>query len=386
MLLIAVAAIPVLIWIYLLTARGGFWLVSRHFVPDAIQAAPAKRVVAVIPARNEAAVIGQALESLFAQELPGPLHIVVVDDGSSDGTAEVARRSAKKIDKAAALTIVDGEPLQPGWTGKLWALSQGVTRGELLAPDYFLFTDADIRHGPEAVSELLAMAEARHYDLASYMVKLACGSTAEKALIPAFVFFFLKLYPPSWIASERSKTAGAAGGCILIRADALNKIGGIARIKNEVIDDCALARAVKGSGGRIWMGLTRGEREHSLLWKFQRNWQHDLAHRVQSTATFLSASRRRDIRTFSDVSARTAFALHRQDNSHEPWCCGMASYEHLLLAHDALLSPLSCVEHCATADCAVLPVRHDSLRYSVLAREGWRVEGEISGCPRLRSR
>lgn len=258
MLLIALAAIPVLIWIYLLIARGEFWRVSRHLVPDTIQIAPAKRVIAVIPARNEAAVIGHALESLFAQELPGSLHIVVVDDGSSDGTAEIATGTAKSIDKAAALTIVDGQALQPGWTGKLWALSQGVVCGELLAPDYFLFTDADIRHGPEAVSQLLAMAEARHYDLASYMVKLACVSTAEKALIPAFVFFFLKLYPPSWIASERSKTAGAAGGCILIRADVLNKIGGIARIKNEVIDDCALARAVKNSGGRIWMGLTAG--------------------------------------------------------------------------------------------------------------------------------
>jgi hopene-associated glycosyltransferase HpnB len=256
-MLAALAVLPVLVWLYLLFARGGFWRISilnrAQRAPNALCACERpdrttrRRVVAVIPARNEAAVIGRALQSL-APQLD---HIVVVDDSSADGTAEIARACGRKI------TVVPGKPLAFGWTGKLWALAQGVTIAEAFAPDYLLFTDADIEHGPGSLAELVGLADERKLDLASYMVQLACITTAEKALIPAFVFFFLKLYPPKWISSARAKTAAAAGGCILIRPQALSKIGGLAAIRNEVIDDCALARAIKGSGGRIWMGLTR---------------------------------------------------------------------------------------------------------------------------------
>ncbi len=215
-----------------------------------------QRIVVIIPARNEAECIGEAVASLLEQDFPALLQIIVVDDGSTDGTAAVAQSAAMRAGKPSQLTVIRGKPLLPGWTGKLWAISQGITQAEPLTPDYFLFTDADIRHGEHSVAELVATAEAGRYDLASYMVKLACETPAEKALIPAFVYFFLQLYPPAWIQSEKSKTAGAAGGCILIRPTALRNIGGIAAIRSAVIDDCALAQAVKRNGGRIWMGLT----------------------------------------------------------------------------------------------------------------------------------
>lgn len=259
-MLFVLAAVPVIIWVYLLLGRGMFWRVwifnRAQRAPDALCARERPNrtarcsVVAVIPARNEAQVIGRALQSLA----PQVEHIVVVDDSSSDDTAAIARACGPKI------TVLAGKPLAVGWTGKLWALAQGVAHAKTLVPDYLLFTDADIEHGPGSVAELAAIPEERKLDLASYMVQLACITTAEKALIPAFVFFFLKLYPPKWIASPRAKAAGAAGGCILIRPEALDRIGGLAAIRSEVIDDCALARAIKRAGGRIWLGLTRDAR------------------------------------------------------------------------------------------------------------------------------
>ena len=256
MLLNAIAAVPLLIWIYLLAGRGGFWRASRNLARAMPQITPAKPVVAVIPARNEAATIGETVTSLLRQEFPALVRIIVVDDGSIDATAELALAAAERAGKASLLTVITGIPLPAGWTGKLWAVAQGVAEAETLAPDYLLLSDADIHHGPQNLAGLVATAQSGGYDLASYMVKLACVTTAEKALIPAFVFFFLKLYPPAWIRTQKRKTAGAAGGCILTRAEALRRIGGIEAIRDEMIDDCALARAVKGSGGRIWMGLT----------------------------------------------------------------------------------------------------------------------------------
>jgi hopene-associated glycosyltransferase HpnB len=255
-LLTALTAVPLLIWIYLLGFRGGFWRVSKHFAPVKLPPISKKRVAVVIPARNEAHVMGQALTSLLEQDFPAPLHIFLIDDASTDGTSEIAAAAAEGASRASCLTIIKGAPLIEGWTGKLWALSQGVAQAQTLRPDYLLLTDADIVHGRDSVAKLVAIAETNRYDLTSYMVKLACVSFAEKALIPAFVFFFLKLYPPAWIASQHFRTAGAAGGCILIRPEALETIGGLAAIRNEVIDDCALAREVKRAGGRIWMGLT----------------------------------------------------------------------------------------------------------------------------------
>jgi len=256
-ILTALGAFSLLIWIYLLLFRGGFWRVSKSVARPAIARVPPKRIAVIVPARNEAEVIGQSIASLLQQDFPARLHVFLVDDSSTDETAEIARQAAERTGRGDCLTIVRGEPLPAGWTGKMWAASQGAARAIELKPDYLLFTDADIQHGRPNVAELVAIAEAGGYDLASYMVLLACKTPAEKALIPAFVFFFLMLYPPAWIASRSSRTAGAAGGCILVRPAALSAAGGIEAIRNEVIDDCALARRVKRTGGQIWMGLTR---------------------------------------------------------------------------------------------------------------------------------
>lgn len=253
MLLLALAALPVLIWIYLLLGRGSFWVAHASACRAELQLG-IRRIVAVIPARNEEPVIGEAVASLLQQDLQ--FQIILVDDGSTDGTSHAARSAAEYCGARDRLKIIQANPLPPGWTGKLWAMSQGVEAATPLAPDYLLLTDADIRHGKSSLAELLKIAESGNYDLASLMVKLHCETTAEKALIPAFVFFFLMLYPPAWIASQKKRTAGAAGGCMLIRPAALKEIGGLAAIRNEVIDDCALAQAVKRSGGRIWMGLS----------------------------------------------------------------------------------------------------------------------------------
>lgn len=207
----------------------------------------------MIPARNEAAVVAQSIRSLAEQSYAGAFRIVLVDDDSADGTADIAR----KADASGRLTVIRATPLPGGWSGKMWAVAQGVERAG--APDYLLLTDADIVHPPDNLSGLVARAE-DGYDLVSYMAKLKCESPAERALIPAFVFFFFLLYPPRWIRDPRRKTAGAAGGCILIRREMLERIGGIAAIRGEPIDDCALARAVKRAGGRVWLSVSEGTR------------------------------------------------------------------------------------------------------------------------------
>ena len=259
-MLIAFAAVPLVIWIYLLFGRGWFWRVSKQMRPMGLPFVEGREVVAAVPARNEGDSIGKAISSLLQQQIEPPLRVVMVDDASTDGTADAARAAAEELHATEQLVVLKGQPLEPGWTGKLWALAQGVDRALESAPDYLLFTDADIVHAPKSVAGLIAVAEAYDCDLASYMVKLANRSFAENALIPAFVFFFLMLYPPLWIANPKARTAGAAGGCILIRPEALRRIGGIRAIRNEVIDDCSLANAVKTSGGRLWMGLTEETR------------------------------------------------------------------------------------------------------------------------------
>ena len=252
------AAIPLLIWLCLLTLRGGFWRVpSRE--PPAPRPSP-KQVVVLIPARDEAALIGEAVTSLAQQVFNGTIEIVLVDDGSTDGTAEVALAAARALGASARLTVIAGTPLPPGWTGKLWALAQGLNAALPRRPDYLLFTDADVRHAPDSIASLVANAEANDRDLVSYMVRLSAVSWAERLLIPAFVFFFFMIYPPAWISSARRRTAAAAGGCILIRPAALARIGGLHGIRSRIIDDCALARAVKATGGRIWLGLARETR------------------------------------------------------------------------------------------------------------------------------
>jgi hopene-associated glycosyltransferase HpnB len=260
MILDALAALALLIWLYLLLARGGFWRVSAQFAQLPVDHGLARTIVAVIPARNEAGVIGDAVRSLLQQDFGGSMHVVVVDDGSTDGTDGAAVQAAAGIGALAQLSVISGAPLPPEWTGKVWAMSQGVAAAARMAPDYLLFTDADIHHAPENVAALLTIAEAQSRDLVSFMVKLRRDTFAEKTLIPAFVFFFLLLYPPAWIARADRRIAGAAGGCILLRPAALERIGGLRAIRSEIIDDCALARAVKDAGGSIWLGLTRSAR------------------------------------------------------------------------------------------------------------------------------
>jgi hopene-associated glycosyltransferase HpnB len=258
------AALPLIIWLYLLLARGSFWRAEHQLLapapPAAAAAAPPRRVVAIIPARDEAEVIAGSVKSLLQQRLAGVLHLIVVDDGSTDDTGGAAILAAASIGAERCLTLISGAPLPSGWTGKLWAMSQGVEAAAEHRPDYLLFTDADIHHEPGNVATLLACAEAQQRDLVSVMVRLSTSSFPERCLIPAFVFFFLMLYPPAWIASRRATTAGAAGGCMLIRPLMLARIGGLATIRSQIIDDCALAQAVKAAGGSICLGLTRSAR------------------------------------------------------------------------------------------------------------------------------
>lgn len=261
-LALLVAAISLAIWIYLIAFRGGFWRAAERDNADA-PVAPAQwpDAVAVVPARDEADVIAQSLGSLLAQDYPGRFTIVLVDDQSQDGTADVARTAS--ADAPGRVTILAGQPRPPGWSGKVWAMRQGVAHVDTLAepPRYILFTDADILYEPSALRHLVARAEAGSLVLTSLMVKLRCESLAERAFIPAFVFFFAMLYPFAWVNRRDSNTAGAAGGSMLVRREALAQAGGIETIRGALIDDCALARRMKRVGP-IWLGLTA--RVHSL--------------------------------------------------------------------------------------------------------------------------
>jgi hopene-associated glycosyltransferase HpnB len=239
------------VWLYVFIARLNL---GRVFTPaksprSAECGASALSVTAIVPARNEALTVARALDSLARQRFSNHFRITLVDDESEDETAAIAARYA---------TVIRGSPRPPGWTGKLWAVSQGIAQEG--AADYCLLTDADIVHEPDNLSSLVARAQSGNYDLVSYMVELRCQSFAERALIPAFVFFFFLLYPPHRIGNPRRRAAGAAGGCMLIKRDMLEKIGGISAIKGELIDDCALARAVRRAGGHVWLGATRSAR------------------------------------------------------------------------------------------------------------------------------
>ena len=250
------AAIPLAIWIYVLLARGDFWEVREEETqPEPLPNWP--RVAAVVPARNEAGTIARTVSSLAGQDYAGEFSIVVVDDHSEDGTGALARKAAAESRAAERIAIHSAADIPPGWTGKLWALNEGAQAASEGKPDFFWFTDADVVHAPDALKRLVFRAEKDSLDLASLMVLLQAKTFPERLLIPPFLYFFLLLYPPRWIADPNANTAGAAGGCILLRRNVLAPIGGFASIRGEVIDDCALARAVKSRSGRIWMGLTR---------------------------------------------------------------------------------------------------------------------------------
>lgn len=274
--------ISLAVWLYLFLARGNFWNLYAFDDDDATHPSPSNwpAVTAIIPARNEAESIAQTIASLSQQNYPGKFSIVVVDDHSEDNTAKLAQEYASKNPNTVEqVTVLSAPPLQLGWTGKLSSLNAGVvhvTREAEAsgAPElrYLWFTDADIVHAPDTLQRLVARAEKNNLDLTSLMVLLRAQTLPERFLIPPFLFFFLMLYPPQKIANPKSQTAGAAGGCILLRRSALDRIGGLAAIRSEVIDDCALARAVKNSAAatstsaakistpKIWMGLTRKSR------------------------------------------------------------------------------------------------------------------------------
>jgi hopene-associated glycosyltransferase HpnB len=246
--LIAAVALSLLVWAYLLAAHGRFWQAGPTLAPDKPAATPP--IAVVVPARDEAAVIAASLRSLLAQEYAGSLRIVLVDDGSRDGTGAIARAIGDP-----RLIVLTGSARPAGWSGKLWAVAQGL--GETGEAEFVLLTDADILHDPRHIAALVRQAESGGFDMVSEMVALACDSWAERALVPAFVFFFQLLYPFAWVNDPLRATAAAAGGTILIRRRALERIGGIAAVRGALIDDVALAAAVK-RGGRIWLG-------HSVL-------------------------------------------------------------------------------------------------------------------------
>jgi hopene-associated glycosyltransferase HpnB len=253
---ILIATIPLATWLYLFLARGNFWrLRIDQIEPKPLETWP--RVVTIVPARNEAETIARSVVTLAEQDYPGEFSIVVVDDHSDDGTGALAWRAAEASGAVQRVTIHAAAALAPGWTGKLWALNEGIRATAQQAPAFFWFTDADVAHAPDTLRRLVYRAEKESLDLTSLMVLLQAKTFAERLLIPPFLYFFVMLYPPQWIANPNAHTAGAAGGCILLRREALERIGGLAAIRGEVIDDCALARDVKNSGGRIWMGLTR---------------------------------------------------------------------------------------------------------------------------------
>jgi hopene-associated glycosyltransferase HpnB len=261
-LAIILAVLVLAIWVYLMVARGGYWRAAER--DDRHEPAPPAvwpRVVAVIPARDEAETIGATIGSLLRQSYPGAFSVVLVDDESRDGTAGVARAASARAGGADRLTVVPGRPLPPGWTGKLWAVSQGVAQataggdGPAQRPDYLLLTDADITYAPDALARLVARAQAGGYVLTSLMAKLRCESFAEHVFVPAFIYFFQMLYPFAWINRRDHAMAGAAGGCMLVRPQALEAAGGIAAIRGALIDDCALGTALKRQGP-IWLGLT----------------------------------------------------------------------------------------------------------------------------------
>ncbi|MBW4485542.1 MAG: glycosyltransferase [Tildeniella torsiva UHER 1998/13D] len=257
-LALSLTSLALLIWIGLLLFWGQFWRADQRLESGNLVLLDTWPTVAVvIPARNEAELIGVAVRSHLTQTYPGDLSVVLVDDQSTDGTAVVAREAATAIDQGDRLTVLSGTALPAGWAGKLWAMEQGFRylASQPTPPDYVLFTDADIEHSAASLQQLVTKAEGDGLDLVSLMVQLRCESAWEKLLIPAFIFFFQLLYPFPWVNNPQKQTAAAAGGCALIRFSALQRINGLQAIRQALIDDCALGAAVKANGP-IWLGLS----------------------------------------------------------------------------------------------------------------------------------
>ncbi|PKB68830.1 MAG: hypothetical protein BZY81_00535 [SAR202 cluster bacterium Io17-Chloro-G4] len=270
---LSVTGISLLVWIWLVLGRGYYWKMDQTLRVQSSPDPPGEdvwpSVKIVVPARNEAETLPTTLPSLLNQDYPGPFTVVLVDDQSTDGTWELAIGLGKEHGDSQRLRVHAGEQLPPGWTGKLWALEQGVRaesggQSQDRAVDFFLFTDADISHPPESLRSLVSKALLDELDLVSVMAHLHVRIGWDRLLIPAFVYFFAKLYPFRWVNDPDKRTAAAAGGCVLLRSDALFHAGGIEQISGEIIDDCALAVLIKKSprpgGGRIWLGLAHNIR------------------------------------------------------------------------------------------------------------------------------
>ncbi|MFH8611622.1 glycosyltransferase [Streptomyces sp. NPDC018029] len=248
-----IAAGSLAAWLWLLLGQGFFWRTDVR-LPPRRDPGQWPSVCVVVPARDEAAVLPRSLPSLLAQDYPGRAEVFLVDDGSSDGTGELARALAERH---GGLPLTVGSPGEPpaGWTGKLWAVRHGIALARARDPEYLLLTDADIAHEPDSLRQLVAAADHGGFDLVSQMARLRVESGWERLVVPAFVYFFAQLYPFRWIARKGSRTAAAAGGCVLLRTDAAERARIPDAIRHAVIDDVALARAVKRSGGHIWLGL-----------------------------------------------------------------------------------------------------------------------------------
>jgi hopene-associated glycosyltransferase HpnB len=275
LMLIALAAslLAVAAWVCLLAAHGGFWRTDQRLPPASDDPAGWPAVVAVVPARDEAAVLPETLPTLLAQDYPGRLAVVLVDDESTDGTAEVAAKLS--LDGRAAdarfeqrLTVIAGEPPPPGWAGKVWAMNQGLRTAA--DADYVLFTDADIAYAPGTVRALVSAAAADDRVLVSQMALLRADTFAERLLMPAFVYFFAQLYPFRWVNRRGGRTAAAAGGCMLVLRSALEAAGGLEPIRGARIDDVALGGLLKRApaAGDCWLGFSTdviSRREYSGL-------------------------------------------------------------------------------------------------------------------------
>lgn len=240
-------------WLWLLLCQGFFWRTDVRLPPRGEPDAWPS-VCVVVPARDEAAVLPESLPSLLAQDYPGHAEVFLVDDGSADGTGELARDLARRHGGLPLTVSSPGEP-PPGWTGKLWAVRHGIGLARARGPEFLLLTDADIAHGPDSLRELVAAARTGGFDLVSQMARLRVESLWERLIVPAFVYFFAQLYPFRRIGLRGSRTAAAAGGCVLLRTEAAERAGVPDSIRQAVIDDVALAKAVKDSSGHIWLGL-----------------------------------------------------------------------------------------------------------------------------------